>query len=316
MTSAKKPPTEIDFIQWIREHTPQLPENYVVGIGDDSAVVNTFGKTSVVITTDSVVEGVHFKPETEPYLAGRKAMARGLSDIAAMGVEPSFCVAAVCFGQNSSLRDAKAVYKGMRFIADKFNVKIIGGDVSNSGKNLFLINVTAIGLTRMKPVTRSGARDGDAILVTGALGGSILGRHLNFLPRIKEGLALNRKFKLHSMIDISDGLAADLGHILEESRCRGAVLYENAIPVSASAEKLARSTRRPVIEHCIYDGEDYELLFTASQQEARKILEWAKGRIKISVIGQIRNNKKGIFLGSGNRETELEKKGYRHTMRS
>lgn len=118
------------------------------------------------------------------------------------------------------------------------------------------------------------------------------------------------------MIDISDGIAADLGHILEESRCRGAVLYENAIPVSTAAEKLARSTRRPVIEHCIYDGEDYELLFTVSRQEARKILDWAKGRIKISMIGQIRNNKKDIFLAAGNMEIMLEKKGYRHTMRS
>src|SRR5262249_30794119 len=150
-----------------------------------------------------------------------------------------------------------------------FQVAIVGGD-TNSWDGKLVISVTLLGeSTGRGPVTRSGARPGDWLLVTGALGGSILGKHLDFTPRVHEAIALNATADLHAMIDISDGLAADVNHLCEESRC-GAVLWGDRIPISDAGKRMADG--RSPLEHALGDGEDFELAFATSRAEAERLI--------------------------------------------
>jgi thiamine-monophosphate kinase len=200
---------------------------------------------------------------------------------------------------------------GMKAIADEFDIKIIGGDVV-SNKNLLAINVTMLGENSgLRPVTRAASRAGDALLVTGTLGGSIVRKHLTFTPRQREGLILNKNFKINAMIDISDGLVADLHHILVSSGT-GAELYEDKIPVSYDAQQLALKTGRSALDHALYDGEDYELLFTLSEAESEKLLDLNIFSTRLSRIGRIKKNR-NIHLHYSNGEVEkIIPMGYEH----
>ncbi|MBY0458693.1 MAG: thiamine-phosphate kinase, partial [Gemmataceae bacterium] len=163
------------------------------------------------------------------------------------------------------------LFHGMREVADAFGVAIIGGD-TNSWDGPLVISVTAFGEAATRgPVTRRGARPGDWLFVTGPLGGSILGHHLDFTPRVREALALHDAVELRAMIDLSDGLAADLNHICEESRC-GAVLVAEAIPVSDAARELSRTSGKSPLQHALGDGEDFELVFAVSPADGATLL--------------------------------------------
>jgi thiamine-monophosphate kinase len=202
------------------------------------------------------------------------------------------------------------VIRGLDRTAEKFRTPVVGGDVkSHAGK--LAISVALLGETRdLAPIRRSGARNGDVIAVTGPLGGSILGKHLKFTPRVREGLELNRRFDVHSMIDISDGLSTDLGHVCDESGV-GAVLYEDLLPVSADAKRLARKDRRPVLDHVLNDGEDYELLFTLPASESSKLRRSGLG----TVIGQV-TSMQGLYLQDAKgRLREIERRGWEHRFR-
>ena len=181
-----------------------------------------------------------------------------------------------------------------------------------SSKKTVVVNVTMYGKNEgLKPITRSGAMVDDVIMITGALGGSILGKHIMFKPRLKEGLLLNKKFSINSMIDISDGLAADLGHILEESGV-GAVLYEDEVPISEDAKKLAHKTGLSTLHHALHDGEDYELLFTLSSKESKKLLASRSFPARLSKIGHI-NNSKGIKMqDTDGKLKKIKPIGYKH----
>jgi thiamine-monophosphate kinase len=199
----------------------------------------------------------------------------------------------------------------MKEEADEYNIKIIGGDIV-SGKKMLAINVTMFGKNDgLKPITRSGAKVNDAIMITGTLGGSILKKHISFKPRLKESLILNKKFSINSMIDVSDGLAADLNHLLEESGT-GAILYEDKIPISADAKKLARKTDLSALHHALHDGEDYELLFTLSNKESKKLLASRSLSIHVSKIGHIKKPH-GLFMQDSNGKLKkLKPLGYKH----
>ncbi|MCP3999889.1 MAG: thiamine-monophosphate kinase, partial [Gammaproteobacteria bacterium] len=169
---------------------------------------------------------------------GSKSIACSISDVAAMGCSAKYAVVSICFPHDTETKFARELYRGIKKMADAFDIKIIGGDIVSS-KKMVVINVTMYGRNEgLKTISRAGAKMDDVIMVTGALGGSILGKHITFKPRMKEGLLLNKKFNINSMIDVSDGLVADLGHILEESGA-GAVLYEDEVPISADAKRLA-----------------------------------------------------------------------------
>jgi thiamine-monophosphate kinase len=260
-----------------------------------------------------LVDGTHFDLRKCTIRdVGRKAIACSISDIAAMGCEATVAVVSICFPNHTTERFAKELYKGIWGIADKYDIEIVGGDII-SGNSPLCINVTMLGRDDgLKPIRRSGARVGDMILVTGTLGGSLLGKHLHFEPRLKEGLILNKNFTIHAMIDISDGLTADLNHILEESHV-GAVLYEEKIPISEAAVKLAIKTGNTPLYHALSDGEDYELLLTLSRGQAEKIIEsslFEKGTFRC--IGEIVEGKKIQMKFSDGKVRRIKPCGYEH----
>ena len=303
---------EFSFIQWIRERQKRR-KDVIVGIGDDCAAINVSSYKLCLITTDMLVDGTHFDLEKCTVRdVGRKAIACSISDVAAMGCQATVAVVSICFPDHTTEKFAQELYKGIWSIADKYDIEIAGGDII-SGHSPLCINVTMLGRDEgLKPVRRSGARVGDMILVTGTLGGSLLGKHLRFEPRLKEGLILNKKFTIHAMIDISDGLTADLNHILEESRV-SAILYEDQIPVSEAAVKMAEKSENTPLYHALSDGEDYELLFTLSKGQAKKAMaSHFFDRGMISCIGEITRGR-GIqmkFLDGKTRR--IKPQGYEH----
>ena len=303
---------EFSFIQWIRERQKRR-KDVIVGIGDDCAAINVSSYKLCLITTDMLVDGTHFDLEKCTVRdVGRKAIACSISDVAAMGCQATVAVVSICFPDHTTEKFAQELYKGIWSIADKYDIEIAGGDII-SGHSPLCINVTMLGRDEgLKPVRRSEARVGDMILVTGTLGGSLLGKHLRFEPRLKEGLILNKNFTIHAMIDISDGLTADLNHILEESRV-GAILYEDQIPVSEAAVKMAEKSENTPLYHALSDGEDYELLFTLSKGQAKKAMaSHFFDRGMISCIGEITRGR-GIqmkFLDGKTRR--IKPQGYEH----
>ena len=261
---------EFEYIRWVRNRT-SADSRMLVGPGDDCAVLMP-PVGPLLVTTDLLNEGVDFVlAEAGGRAVGRKAMGVNLSDIAAMAGRPTAAVVAVALPRGGGRGLAEELYLGLRDMADAYGVAIVGGD-TNSWDGGLVVTVTVLGeVSGRGPILRSGARPGDWVFVTGPCGGSILGRHLVPTPRVKEALALHAAVELRAMIDVSDGLAADLHHILEESGC-GAVLSADAIPVHPDAVELGRRTGRRPLDHALGDGEDFELVFTVSAADGAKLL--------------------------------------------
>lgn len=298
--------SELDLIRWIRGRIGRRAGRIIVDSGDDAAVLKG-GRGHLLFKTDSVIDGVHFDSRTaRPEEIGHKALARCLSDIGAMGCYPTFAVVAMMIPRNAREAWIKRLLTGLERTARKFDTAVVGGDVaSHAGK--LAINVALLGETRgLAPIRRSGARVGDAIAVTGPLGGSILGKHLRFTPRVREGVELNRRFEVHSMIDVSDGLATDLGHLCEESRV-GAVIDETRVPIAPAARRLDGLP----LDHALFDGEDYELLFTLAPTEAVRMEKAGRGK----VIGQV-SAADGIYLRNAKGDLrEVQRRGWEHRFR-
>jgi len=303
---------EFAFINWIK-NTQKKTRSVICGIGDDCAVINVSKNNLCIITADMLLEGTHFDlAKHSAFEIGRKSIACSVSDIAAMGCQPSIAVVSLCFPNNTTQSFAKKFYKGMRDITEKYDISIVGGDII-SGKAPFCVNITLLGKNDgLKPVLRKGARLKDLIFVTGSLGGSILGKHISFEPRLKEGIMLNKNFIIHAMIDISDGLTADLSHILKESHV-GAVLYEDKIPVSGAAAKLSKETGRSPLHHALTDGEDYELLFVLSGPQARKLLQSKLfPKNTFCCIGEIVKGRSIWMKNKQNKICRIKPDGYKH----
>jgi thiamine-monophosphate kinase len=255
----------------------------------------------LLVGVDQVIDGVHFDSQLHsPNQIGRKAMNRNLSDCAAMGCLPAAAVVAVALPKTFSLDQAKQLYEGLRQAAEIFQCEIVGGDTSTWDGKLIL-SVTILGRSAgIKPVTRSGAKPGDNIFVTGPLGGSILGRHLTFEPRVELGREIAPLAT--SMIDLSDGTSRDLGHICRGSGV-GAIIESNLVPIHANAIDLSRQDAISALEHALNDGEDYELLFTSSNDVPRG-----------TRIGQI-TSEAGIFLReSSGAMRPLTPQGWQHLL--
>ncbi len=284
------------------------------GIGDDTAVVRVPPNDLCVLTTDTLLDGTHFRlKDTSPRELGRKAVASSLSDVAAMGCRATLALISVAFPHSTPMGFARQLARGLNDTAARYGVTVVGGDTV-TGRGPLLINVTVFGVADgLRPVLRSGARAGDAVMVTGRLGGSILGRHLRFEPRLEEAVYLNKNYRLHSMIDISDGLSLDLAHILEESDV-GAIMYKDRIPVSRAAHRLARKTGKTPLYHALSDGEDYELLFTLSRPQAERLAKKNPLNIPLTVIGHVRrDNVKGLYLrDEAGKLRRIKPKGYEH----
>ena len=241
----------------------------VTGIGDDCAVVRLTDDADedLVLKSDPVIAGHHFLADTPPEQVGHKALGRVLSDIASMGAKPRWILVDLVAPGETELDYIDAVYAGMIALSKQHGCAIIGGDTSKG--ETFELHIFGSGtLPRNAARLRSGAVAGDSIRVTGRLGGSLLsGSHLTFNPRVREGLWL--RGRVNAMIDISDGLASELWHIADESKAH-LILDAESIPISDTAT----STENP-LAHALYDGEDFELLFTVpASQEASFDADW------------------------------------------
>ena len=300
--------SEFAYIDWVRRQTPPNPR-VLIGPGDDTAALSWPSGATCLVTTDMLLDGSCFVlAEAGPRRVGRKAMAVNLSDIAAMAGRPVAAVVSVGLPRRGGRALAEQLYLGLRDVADMFDTAVIGGD-TNSWNGPLVLSVTVLGeATQRGPVRRSGARPGDWLLVTGPLGGSILGKHLDFTPRVREALALHAAAPLHAMIDISDGLAADVNHLCEESGC-GAVLRAEAIPITHEARAL--NDGRSPLDHALADGEDYELVFAVAPDDARTLLrQQPVAGITLVHIGECVN--RGLWLEEGGQRRLLEPRGYVH----
>jgi len=279
----------------IGQLTRSLPANksLVVGAGDDCAVLDLgLPDRLLLFKTDAVVEGTHFTSATPPEKIGHKALARCLSDITAMGGTAVSALITLALPRDFDPARVEKIYSGINTLARRHNVSIAGGETTLNPERL-LISVAMLGTApRGKCVLRSGALAGDAIFVTGELGGSLASeRHLDFEPRLAEGRWLAENFSLHAMIDLSDGLAGDLRHVLKASHV-GAELLAGAIPISRSARAASRAetSAKPPLLAALTDGEDFELLFTVASKEAVALLDaWKKQfpKLKLTCIGKI-----------------------------
>jgi len=298
--------------------TQSLPTNgqVVAGAGDDCAVLDLgVPKKLILFKTDAVVAGIHFTPETPPEKIGRKALARVLSDIAAMAGTPTAALVTLALPANFDAEFVAKIYAGLNALAEQTGVAVVGGETTTNPERL-LISIALLGtVPRGKAILRSGAKVGDAIFVTGELGGSLAVRHLEFEPRLAEARWLAEHFSIHAMMDISDGLAGDLRHILFASRV-GAELLKSAVPVSRAAKLRARegSTAKPAFAAALTDGEDFELLFTVASQDAVQLLDaWNKKfpKLKLSCIGKI-VAREGILIRDKHGSQRLNAHGYVH----
>ena len=300
---------EFDFIEWVRTRSSFDPAVVQVGPGDDCAVLN-FGGEKLLLTADQVLDGVHFSITRHgPAAAGRKAAARNLSDIAAMAGVPVAMVATVAAPPGFSQADAQAVYDGLRSVGDEFDCPLVGGDLGAWDEQAakLQISVTMVGRSAgISPVLRSGAKPGDAVCVTAALGGAWKSRrHLSFTPRIHEARTLAGQFDIHAMIDISDGLAADLGHIATASGL-AAQVDASAVPIAEPAQEAENPLRA-----ALFDGEDYELLFALPADQANRLIQAQPLAMPVSRIGSITKGS-GLTLIREDRREELPPGGWEH----
>jgi thiamine-monophosphate kinase len=288
---------EFDLIRWIRERTPP-GRSSTLGIGDDCALMRITPGAELVVTTDMLMDGRHFKLDRDgPEAVGFKAMAVNLSDIAAMAARPVAAVVAVALpGRGAGASEvARGLHTGLLAVAREFGVALVGGD-TNAWDGPLVVCVTVLGETTGRgAVRRSGAKPGDIVFVTGPLGGSLLGRHLRPTPRIAEALALNAEVPLHALIDLSDGLSSDLAHILEESGNLGAMLDAASIPIHPDALSMSLGSGRTALDHALSDGEDFELCLVIAPEDAERLATNPPPPARLFRIGEI-VERPGIWL--------------------
>ena len=282
---------ELELIQLLTRSLPSN-ESVVAGAGDDCAVLDLGVPARLFLfKTDAVVEGIHFNHDTPGEKIGHKALARCLSDIAAMGGTATAALVTLALPRDFDPKLIVAIYEGMSALARRHQVAIVGGETTCNPERI-LISIALLGtVAREKCLHRSGSLPGDALFVTGQLGGSLAGHHLEFEPRLAEARWLAENFSIHAMIDLSDGLASDLRHLLEHDKL-GALLLKNAIPISRAAKLQAKaeSSAKPPLLAALTDGEDFELLFTVASRDAVPLLDaWKKNfpDVPISCIGKI-----------------------------
>ena len=300
---------EDEITGWFRERSKLSEADFPIGIGDDMAEVRVGQDRSVLITTDILLDGVHFNlQEAGLKQAGYKAMAVSLSDCAAMATQPVAAVVSVALPEGYGEKELKELHSGITSAGDKFGCALVGGDITSwKGNEPFAISVAMLSRpAACKPVKRSGARMGDLICVTGSLGGSRAGKHVAFEPRVTEAIKITETVKINSMIDVSDGLSSDLNRICKQSKV-GAIINAEHIPISAEAKRS-----KDALSSALHDGEDFELLFTLSDTECGKLLEQWEGAMPITRIGIITDTCKLQVKMADGQIGDLEAKGYDH----
>lgn len=279
--------------------TRKLPSNadVVAGAGDDCAIVNPPGKTwQVLLKTDCVVEGVHFLPDTPPEQVGWKAMARVVSDFAAMAGVPLHALVTLILPPDHEVAKVEQLYAGLRRCAERYDISIVGGETSTGP--LVVISISMMGKVKTRRcVRRTTARTNDAIFVTGKLGGSIHGRHLKIEPRIEEAHWLAARIPVHAMMDLSDGLEKDLPRMADAAGL-GFSIEEESLPVNKGC----------TLQQAWSDGEDYELLFSVAAGDAMRLqIAWKRRfpQLPLTCIGRFVKKEKG-------RTPRFQKQGWEH----
>jgi len=303
---------ESAFLAWLRQRLP-ADVRLRLGPGDDAAVLRLGDGAECVATVDVLTDRVDFDlRRDDPRRVGRKALAVNLSDLAAMAARPTAALIGLVLPREGGLRLAQELYEGLLPLADEFGVAIAGGD-TNAWDGPLAVSITLLGETTSRgPLVRSGARAGDRILVTGAFGGSILGRHFDFQPRVAEALLLHARYELHAGIDVSDGLSLDLGRLCDESDC-GAVLQAAHVPVHADALRLAaeRDDGRSSLEHALSDGEDFELILAVPPVAAAQLLAERPLSVSLTDIGEF-VAERGLWMEDAAGRRPLARRGWEH----
>ena len=308
-------PDELELISRVKAKLP-VGDSVVVGAGDDCAVIDAGVPGQWQLhKTDAVVEGIHFKKDADPQQVGHKALGRALSDIAAMAGTPRWATVTLGLPDDFDAETVESIYDGMTALAKRHGVSLVGGETVANPERLF-IGVSLIGeIARDKCILRSGASVGDGVWVTGELGGSIAGHHLEFTPRLAEARWLAAHHQPSAMIDLSDGLAGDLGHLLAEANV-GAELLESALPIRREARLRARESEaaKPPLLAALTDGEDYELCFTLGQGRAVTLLDQFKQEFPgtpLSCVGKI-VDRPGLKIRKKSGMMEIATRGYVH----
>lgn len=312
---------ELEFLHWLREHLP-AHRNAPLGLSDDAAIVSLTNGSNVVVTIDTLTDAVDFRVGVDaPRRIGRQALGANLSDLAAMAARPVAAVVSLALPRNDprtndSLKLAIGLYEGLLPLAEEFDVAVAGGD-TNTFDGPLVISVAAFGETIAKgPLTRTGGKPGDWLLVTGALGGSILGHMFDFTPRVREAITLHERYELHAGIDISDGLALDASRMAAESGC-GALLLPHAVPVASAAYQLAvqegaTDREAEALRHALSDGQDFELLVAVPPNSAELLLRDKPLACGMTHVGELLHEP-GLWQQDENgQRLPMEPIGWRH----
>lgn len=268
----------------------RLDRRVKLGAGDDCAVVETTDGLQL-LKSDCMIEGVHFLPDANPKWIGWKAMCRSISDIAAMGGKPLDALVTVAVRPDTEFAWLRRVYLGLQTAAQAYEVNVVGGETAKSPGPVFLSVAVTGTVENGRYASRSGGRKGDLLYVTGRLGGSIVGKHLRFRPRVAEARWLVQRFPVHAMMDLSDGLASDLPRLARASEI-GFVVDLAELPLNRGCSP----------ENGLQDGEDYELLFAVPAHTKRRLeAEWRTmfPKLRLTPIGRLVDSDRSQFIGKG-----------------
>lgn len=306
---------EHELITWLTARTHRVA-GVRLGIGDDAAILTPSPGCEIVVTTDMLMDRVDFLWDThDPQLIGRKCLAVNLSDLAAMAARPVAAFVSLAIPRSCQLPQVQQLLQGTLDLAAQFNVEIAGGD-TNTHDGPLVVNVTAIGEAPIgRAWTRTGAKPGDRILVSGALGGSISEHQFTFTPRVKEALAWREVATVNAAMDISDGFSLDLSRLLRASAA-GAIICEDRLPISDAAHSLYTSgSGKTPLQHALGDGEDFELILCAAPQAAEQLLDFAKrnGQTLIDV-GEVTEGDALRMRTSGGQIEPLPIAGFQHRL--
>jgi len=307
---------ETDFVNWLLARIPADPR-LEVPPGDDAAVLRPPAGRRTVVTVDMLMEGTDFAfgPGCTPREVGHKALAVNLSDLAAMAARPEAALVSVALPRHGGDTIGVGLLDGILALAAAHGVVLAGGD-TNAWDGPLVISITAIGsVPPGRAWRRDGARVGDLLVVSGACGGSLLGRHLAVAPRCREALAIAEHFAVHAAIDVSDGLSLDLGRMMAASGT-AAVLDLDRVPIHADAVRMSRQPgdSRTPLDHALADGEDFELLLALPPDAARTLATEATTALgtPVTIIGKVVEGQGLFSTGPDGRRTPLAARGYVH----
>jgi thiamine-monophosphate kinase len=305
---------ETDFVDWLLHRMPP-DARLEVPPGDDAAVLRPPAGRRTVVTVDMLMEGTDFVlgPDCPPRAVGHKALAVSLSDLAAMAARPEAAVVAVALPRHGGDRIARGLHEGIVSLAAAHGVALAGGD-TNAWDGPLVVSVTALGsVLPGRAWRRDGARPGDALVVTGPCGGSLLGRHLAVAPRCGEALAIAGRHEVHAAIDVSDGLSIDVARLMTASRTAGIIDLAH-VPIHADAVRMAArpGDGRSPLSHALGDGEDFEVVLAMPEAAARALVADPPAGLAPAIIGVVETGSGLIARDASGARRPLEPEGFVH----